>query len=118
MTKARFAENPAQRHEVDVNIPRNSVIGHDGDKWNFINVGDDGVQTVKQNILNEALILYESGTTLYVCKAAIGSALSSAVWQIKKVDTSSGVVIQWCDSNSNYDNSCESLAVVQGYTYA
>jgi hypothetical protein len=66
---------------------------------------------------NKALIVYEDGDVMYVCKAAIGSALSSAVWQISKVDTTSGVVIQWCDSNANFDNTATDLATVQGHTY-
>ena len=42
---------------------------------------------------NKALVLYEDGDILYVCKALIGSPLASAVWQIKKIDTTTGVVI-------------------------
>lgn len=40
----------------------------------------------------------------YVGTAAIGQATSSATWKIKKIDTTSGVVITWADSNNNYDN--------------
>lgn len=40
------------------------------------------------------------GTTIYIGKAPIGSATSSAVWSIKKLDTSSGVVITWADSGN------------------
>lgn len=39
-----------------------------------------------------------SSTVTYVGKAAPGSATSSAVWQIKKIDTSSGVDIKWAAS--------------------
>jgi hypothetical protein len=66
---------------------------------------------------NLATAIYEDGDVMYVCKAAIGSALNSAVWQISKVDTTSGVVIQWCDSNANFDNTATDLATVQGHTY-
>lgn len=43
------------------------------------------------------LILDETTTTsvTYVGKAALGSATSAAVWQIQKIDESSGLVITW-----------------------
>jgi len=40
----------------------------------------------------------------YYGQAVIGSATSSAVWQIKKIDNTTGVVITWADSNSDFDN--------------
>ena len=40
----------------------------------------------------------------YAGKALAGSATSSAVWQIKKINESSGVVITWADGNTDYDN--------------
>lgn len=45
-----------------------------------------------------------SGTVMYVGDAEAGSAISSSVWRIKKVDTTSGVVITWADGNTNFDN--------------
>jgi hypothetical protein len=67
---------------------------------------------------NEALVVYESGTTLYVCKAAIGTAKTAAAWQIRKIDTSAGVITQWCDGNEKYDNVATSLAVVALLSYS
>jgi hypothetical protein len=66
----------------------------------------------------KAVVVYESGTNLYVCKAVIGAALGDASWQIKKVDTSSGAVITWCDGNANYDNTATNLAIVAGHSYS
>ena len=40
----------------------------------------------------------------YYGKAVIGSATSAAVWQIKKIDNTSGVSITWADSNESFDN--------------
>jgi len=40
----------------------------------------------------------------YVGKAPIGSATSSAVWQVAKLDTTSGLVKTWADGNASYDN--------------
>jgi hypothetical protein len=40
----------------------------------------------------------------YIGKATIGSATSSAVWQIQRLDESSGLVKTWADSNASFDN--------------
>lgn len=45
-----------------------------------------------------------SGTDIYIGKATPGSATSSAVWQVKKIDTASDIIITWADSNANFDN--------------
>jgi hypothetical protein len=82
----------------------------------------DGIVPVSGTVTaidsNQALVLYESGTMLYVCKAAIGTALNAASWQIKRVDTSSGVVIKWAGGNDSYDNLATDLATVAGQSYS
>lgn len=42
----------------------------------------------------------------YVGEAATGSATSSAVWRIKKIDETSSpdVIVTWADGNGNFDN--------------
>lgn len=45
-----------------------------------------------------------SGSITYVGLAAVGTAQSTAAWQCKKIDETSGVVITWADSNANFDN--------------
>ena len=45
-----------------------------------------------------------SSTLFYVGEANIASPTSSPVWRIRKIDTSTGVAIQWADGNSNFDN--------------
>jgi hypothetical protein len=45
-----------------------------------------------------------TANTTYIGKATIGSATSSAVWQISKLDTSSGLIKTWADGNANFDN--------------
>lgn len=43
----------------------------------------------------------------YVGKATIGTATSSALWQIRKIDetgTPVTMVVTWADGNANYDN--------------
>lgn len=44
------------------------------------------------------------GTLTYIGKAVLGSATSSAVWQIKRLDTTSGLSKLWADGNDNFDN--------------
>lgn len=67
---------------------------------------------------NKAVVLYEASPGLFVCRASIGSALSDAVWQIMRVDTTSGIVVTWADGNSNYDNVATDSATVQGLSYS
>jgi len=67
---------------------------------------------------NKATVIYESGTIMYVCSAAIASPVASAVWQIKKVDTTNGTVVTWCDGNDSYDNVATNLGVVAALSYS
>lgn len=52
------------------------------------------------------------GDVTYIGKAAIGSLVTDPVWQIKKLDKSSGLAITWADGDSNFNNifdSCTEL---------
>jgi len=40
----------------------------------------------------------------YVGKAQIGSATSDSVWQIRKIDETSGTVITWADGDDGFNN--------------
>jgi hypothetical protein len=44
------------------------------------------------------------GDLTYIGNAVIGSATSGALWQIKRLDASSGLVKLWADGNDNFDN--------------
>lgn len=67
---------------------------------------------------NKAVVVYEDGNVLYICKAVIGTSVSAASWQIKKVDATSGVAITWCDGDASYNNTATNLATVQGHSYS
>jgi hypothetical protein len=67
---------------------------------------------------NKAVVVYEDGAILYLCKAAIGTALNAASWQIRKINTASGIVIQFCDGDASYNNTATDLATVQGHSYS
>jgi len=72
-----------------------------GGETNPITVNIDGDKSG-----DEAKIIDTTTTadTVYIGVAEISSETSAAVWKIKKLDTSSGVVITWADGNANYDN--------------
>jgi len=43
-------------------------------------------------------------TITYVGEADAGSLSSSAVWRIKKMDTTTGTIVLWADGNAQFDN--------------
>lgn len=45
-----------------------------------------------------------NSTLLYVGQAEPGSPTSSAVWQISRIDLSSGVVVTWANGNREFKN--------------
>jgi hypothetical protein len=51
-----------------------------------------------------ALRLVESSPYTYIGKAVTGSDEGDAVWQIFRMDETSGLKIEWADGNSNFDN--------------
>jgi hypothetical protein len=59
---------------------------------------------VSMSPLTQAVKLATSGNYTYVGKAAIGSLGSASVWQIQRIDQTSGLVIEWADGNANFDN--------------
>ena len=66
---------------------------------------------------NQALKVYVSGTTIYVCKGEIGSALTSAVWQIQRFETTD-ITRKWADGDDLADNTATDLATVAGHSYS
>ena len=42
--------------------------------------------------------------TTYIGLADVGSVTSAPVWQIKKLDVTTGVSVIWADGNVNFDN--------------
>lgn len=45
-----------------------------------------------------------SATVTYIGKAQIGSSTSESVWQIKKLDSTSGLVITWANGTDEFTN--------------
>ena len=63
-------------------------------------------------------ILYEDENFVYICKAELCSSSAAAVWQIKRLDISSGVLPSWCDGNALYDNLATDVNIVKNHNYS
>lgn len=59
-----------------------------------------------------AMKITVAGTVTYIAKALPGTAQSSPVWQVQKVDETTGTVITWCDGNSLFDNIATDLTAL------
>lgn len=65
----------------------------------------DGGNAMTRKIGNSiAIRLAEVGNVTYVGKAPAGSDESEAVWQIFKIDETSGLSKTWADADTNFDN--------------
>ena len=96
-------------HNRDANAKRVVLRAQDPDTGNFVNVGaadgGDGSFGIRTGESALAVRIDDSNDpTTYIGKAPIGSATSSAVWQVAKLDTTSGLVKTWADSNASFDN--------------
>lgn len=63
-------------------------------------------QVVRAVTKNLAMRVDDTTTAnvVYIGHARIGEATDDAVWRIKRIDESSGVVITWADGNASFDN--------------
>jgi hypothetical protein len=86
-----------------------------GDAINRLKSGPNG------GLLNEkvpqAKKITVSGSITYIAVASPGTAQSSALWQVQKIDESVAgtTIITWADGNANYDNIATDLTAL---TYA
>jgi len=78
---------------------------------------EDKQNTIIAALGDYAIRLDDTTTTsvTYVGKAAIESATSSAVWQIKKIDETTGIVITWADGDDLFDNVWDNHATTETY---
>jgi hypothetical protein len=89
-------------------VPRVAVPGGVSINGPVAVTGDfSGTTTI--TLMDEA-----SATITYVGKAAAGSISSSAVWQIQRIDSSSGLAVLYADSITTFTKVWDSRA---GYTY-
>lgn len=74
-----------------------------------------GVVSVKTMKLPLDTIIDEaSATVTYIGTAPAGSATSSSLWQIKKIDTSSGTTIKYADGDTSHSKIWDNRA---NFTY-
>jgi hypothetical protein len=101
--------NPARQSKPDIELHEQRVLNKSFDREFDVlaveNLEYDGVSLQRQQSSNIAVQLDSAADPIiYVGKAPIGSATSSAVWQIVKLDTTSGLVKTWADGNASFDN--------------
>ena len=53
-----------------------------------------------------------TSTVTYIGKATPGTATSVSLWQIQKIDTTTGTVITWADGNGDFDNIWDNRATL------
>ncbi len=61
---------------------------------------------------------YTTANVTYIGKARIKSSTSSAVWQIQKIDETTGMTITWADGDDSYDNIWGASGAVAGLTFS
>ena len=57
-----------------------------------------------------------SGNYTYIGKAPTGSLTSAAKWQIKRIDATTGTIIEWADGNKLFDNIYDDRATTVSYS--
>jgi hypothetical protein len=69
---------------------------------------DDGAGNAVMEATRDLIVKYVPHSSLagisYLGKAKPGTAGSSALWQIRRIDETSGVVILFADGNIDFDN--------------
>lgn len=61
---------------------------------------------------NFAMKVTSDSSVTYIAIASLGSSQSDAVWQVKKIDTNTGVVITWADGDDRFDNVATDLTAL------
>jgi hypothetical protein len=79
---------------------------------------DYGTPEVVETSKEELLQVYMSGEVLYICKAALGSALGASVWQVQRIITADPLNIRYANGSSGYTVAATDLATVAGYSYS
>ncbi|MEB3151421.1 MAG: hypothetical protein VKL60_20680 [Sphaerospermopsis sp.] len=79
--------------------------GYDGSSFIPIKLSPDGsIETDSSEFAINVQVDSGDSAVYYIGKAAIGSLTSEAVWQISRVDESTGTVIEWADGDGSFNN--------------
>jgi hypothetical protein len=89
--------------------------GHKHTEQNILNWSFD--ETYRSLVFQEletpmAVKITENGAVTYIAKAPAGSSQSDPVWQVRKVDETTGTVITWADGDGNFDNIATDLTAL------
>ena len=103
-------------HNPDASAKRVLLRAQDPETGDFANIGAsyNGDGTFSLNSGNPTLAVRLDDTTTanttYLGKAVIGSVTSAAVWQIAKLDTSSGLIKTWASGSASFDQEWDERA--------
>jgi hypothetical protein len=75
-------------------------------------LGYDGKNLQRTLADSPAIKITEGLNVTYIAFAAPGSLQSAAVWQCRKLDETTGLVITYADGNSSFDNVATDLTAL------
>jgi len=101
--------NPARYRQLRVNTDGEMIAHLEDTSHNIISPATEDKQDDLISAFSatyDVRIAVDSGDSniTYIGKAAKGSATASAVWQIKQIDKTTGVIITWCDDDALFNN--------------
>lgn len=65
----------------------------------------DGVESPQAEPIKYAQIVHDAAPYLYVCEAAMGAIATDAIWRIKRLEDTGGVLTtKWANGNSDFTN--------------
>lgn len=103
---------PASQNKYPEQYMQNTSFDEDFGVNAVETLGYDGQSLLRSHADALAVKVQTSGDITYLGLAATGTAQSTAKWQARKIDASSGVVITWADGNSNFDNVATDLSAL------
>lgn len=83
-----------------------------------VNIQDGGNSITVDGAITTSSTLYAvrldeaTATITYVGSATPGTLTSAASWSIKRLDSTSGLIVLWADGNSNFDNIWDNRAAL------
>ena len=85
-----------EEHITINSIPGKKVYVIDS-QGNVVDFGSDS---------NQAILVADSSiaNVEFIGRGAIAAASNASVWQIQRIDNTSGFISTWADGNENYDN--------------
>ena len=86
------------------------------DRTTVIKPGSEGALIVEKIHYAERVDDYTTPNVTYVGKAATGSLTNAAVWQIRKIDVTTGMVLTWADGDALFNNIWDNRATTVVYS--